>query len=263
MTDDRGRSIELSVEVPGTPEEVWAAIATGPGISSWFVPAEVEEREGGAVRHDFGDMGGDTGRVATWDPPRRLVLEGQASQGSTLAYEWLVEARSGDTCIVRLVNSGFGPGEEWDDDFDGMSAGWRLFLENLRLHLTHFRGSPATSTVPLAMVAGGNERAWKELCAAFAVPTTPSAGDRVTIEVDAATSWTARVENVQEAEAVRHAALVFETFPAIGFLAAEGNGDMVCISAYLYAHGPDAAEHARRWREAWASRWPAPVSPAG
>jgi len=28
------RSIEIEFEVPGTPEEVWKAIATGPGISS-------------------------------------------------------------------------------------------------------------------------------------------------------------------------------------------------------------------------------------
>ncbi len=46
MTDS-SRSIEVEVEVPGTPEEVWAAVATGPGIGSWFVPSTVEEREGG------------------------------------------------------------------------------------------------------------------------------------------------------------------------------------------------------------------------
>jgi uncharacterized protein YndB with AHSA1/START domain len=28
--DERERRIELEVEVPGTPEEVWEAIATGP-----------------------------------------------------------------------------------------------------------------------------------------------------------------------------------------------------------------------------------------
>ena len=44
MTDER--SIELEIEVPGTPEEVWRAIATGPGISSWYVPHRVEEHEG-------------------------------------------------------------------------------------------------------------------------------------------------------------------------------------------------------------------------
>jgi hypothetical protein len=40
------RSIQVEVEVPGTPEEVWQAIATGPGISSWFVPTRSEERDG-------------------------------------------------------------------------------------------------------------------------------------------------------------------------------------------------------------------------
>ena len=43
------RSVQVEVEVPGTPEEVWQAIATGPGISSWFVPAEFEERDGKPV----------------------------------------------------------------------------------------------------------------------------------------------------------------------------------------------------------------------
>jgi hypothetical protein len=32
------RSVQVEVEVPGTPEQVWQAIATGPGVSSWFVP---------------------------------------------------------------------------------------------------------------------------------------------------------------------------------------------------------------------------------
>ena len=43
--DESGRRwVQVEVEVPGTPEEVWQAIATGPGISSWFVPTELEER---------------------------------------------------------------------------------------------------------------------------------------------------------------------------------------------------------------------------
>ena len=40
------RSVQVEFEVPGTPEEVWQAIATGPGISSWFVPAEFDECDG-------------------------------------------------------------------------------------------------------------------------------------------------------------------------------------------------------------------------
>ena len=32
MTDDQ-RSIDIQLEVPGTPEQVWEAIATGPGLT--------------------------------------------------------------------------------------------------------------------------------------------------------------------------------------------------------------------------------------
>ena len=50
----RSVQVEVEVEVPGTPEQVWAAIATGPGISSWFVPTEVDGRAGGKIACDFG-----------------------------------------------------------------------------------------------------------------------------------------------------------------------------------------------------------------
>ena len=43
-------------EVPATPGEVWAAIATGPGIDSWFMGRnDVEAGVGGTVRTVFGE----------------------------------------------------------------------------------------------------------------------------------------------------------------------------------------------------------------
>jgi len=36
------RSVQVEVELPGTAEQVWQAIATGPGVSAWFVPTEIE-----------------------------------------------------------------------------------------------------------------------------------------------------------------------------------------------------------------------------
>jgi uncharacterized protein YndB with AHSA1/START domain len=50
------RTIEHEVEVAGTPEQVWQAIATGQGITGWFVPAKVEERAGGAIELHFGPV---------------------------------------------------------------------------------------------------------------------------------------------------------------------------------------------------------------
>ena len=37
-----------------TPAQVWDAVATGPGWSSWYAPSELEPREGGIGRTDFG-----------------------------------------------------------------------------------------------------------------------------------------------------------------------------------------------------------------
>ena len=149
------RALELDVEVPGTPEEVWEAVASGPGISAWFVPAKVDGRVGGTVELDFGPgYGSQAARVTTWDPPRRFVAEVTGEGRPTFAAEWLVEARDGGTCVVRLINSGFGSGAEWDAEYDATEAGWRLFLYNLRLYLTHFPGQPSASILVNGKAAG-------------------------------------------------------------------------------------------------------------
>lgn len=63
--------------------------------------------------------------VAGWDPPRRLVYEedwaalvGEDPDAlSPLTSEFLVEARSGGTCIVRVTSSRFGIGADWESAF--------------------------------------------------------------------------------------------------------------------------------------------------
>ena len=48
-----------------------------------------------------------TGRVAVWEPPRRVVFVGGAGVGG-LAFEWMAETREDATCLVRFINTGFG-----------------------------------------------------------------------------------------------------------------------------------------------------------
>lgn len=156
------RTIDLEIEVAGTPEQVWAAIATGPGISAWLHHTEIEEREGGRYAFDMGLGGGlnDSGVVAGWEPPRRFATgkvrwePAQDGPPAELATEWTVQARSGDTCVVRMVMSGFGTGDAWDNELDGMAAGMRAALESLRSHLA--RGAvtdPARPALPRQVMA--------------------------------------------------------------------------------------------------------------
>ena len=249
MVDDR-RAIEAEVEVSGTTEEVWRAVATGPGISSWYVPHTVEEREGGKAVASFGP-GPEMqvpGRVAVWEPPHRIVFDGGEGVGG-LAFEWLVEARSGGTCVVRLVNSGFGEGGEWDDQYDDMVGGWQLFMLNLKLHLQHFPGQTATASFPSAQWAGPRAEAWARLADALRIPAAPAVGDRMAVGAPDAPALAGTVADV----ASRGLALVVdEPAPGTAFLAVEGGGDPVNVSIWSYLYGPDGAA-ARRDEPAWAS----------
>jgi uncharacterized protein YndB with AHSA1/START domain len=160
------RSVEAEVEVSGTPEEVWQAIATGPGISSWFVPSEVEPREGGTAVSHFGPGNSmdSVGVIRTWEPPRRFVVETQEGPGP-VATEWTVETRSGGTCVVRVVHSWFASTDDWDNQFEGHEHGWRAFFNILRLVLEHFRGEPCSAFQLMAVAPEPKTDAWNALVA--------------------------------------------------------------------------------------------------
>ena len=74
-----GRKVELAA----TPDQIWDAIATGPGVDSWFIGRnEVEPRKGGSVRLT---MGGHTevSTVTAWQPRKRFAYKGgNAKDGS-------------------------------------------------------------------------------------------------------------------------------------------------------------------------------------
>ena len=165
------RSVQVEVEVPGTPEEVWQAIATGPGISSWFVPTEFEERDGKpvAVKLNFGPGMESRSVVTAWDPPRMFAAEanGWAPGSPPNADEWSVEARGGGICVVRVVHSLFASTDDWDNQLEGTESGWPGFFRILRIYLTHFRGQRSAIMQFVAPVAGTEAEAWETLTAAL------------------------------------------------------------------------------------------------
>jgi uncharacterized protein YndB with AHSA1/START domain len=258
---DTPRAIDLSIEVPGTPEEVWRAIATGPGISSWYVPHRVEERAGGAATASFGpgpEMEVD-GRVAAWEPPHRVVFDDGEGAGG-LAFEWLVEAKDGGSCVVRLVNTGFGDGGAWDDQYDALQEGWKLFLLNLRLHLEHFRGQNATAAQPIGMWPVDQQAAWDTLTGALGVPSTVAVGDRLDLDGGDGARLAGTVVDVAE----RRLALLLDTpGPGTGFAVAEGQGSGCALSVWAYLYGDDrdalAADLAAAWQRWLSAHTPAPA----
>jgi hypothetical protein len=65
--------------------------------------------------------------------------------GEPWATELLVEARSGGTCIVRVVSGFRRHGEAWEDMVDSAAEGWAGALAILRGYLAHFRGQRAVT----------------------------------------------------------------------------------------------------------------------
>lgn len=252
MTEEKKRSLEVEIEVVGTPEQVWRAIATGPGITSWYVPHTVEECEGGAASASFG-AGPEmqiAGRVAAWEPPRRVVFDGgEGVEG--LAFEWLVEARDEGTCVVRLVNSGFGVGAEWDGQYDAMHEGWLLFLLNLKLHLQYFGGQSARASLPMATWAGSPSDAWIAVTTQLGIVSQPAVGDRLSIAIDSGAALGGVVADVGPR---RIALIVEEPAPGTAFLAAESAGELAGVSLWSYLYGPAGDEASRRDEPKWA-KW--------
>jgi uncharacterized protein YndB with AHSA1/START domain len=259
------RAIDLDIEVPGTPEQVWEAVASGPGITAWFVPARVDGRVDGTVELDFGPgFGVETARITAWEPPRRFVAEVAGEGRPAFATEWLVEARDGGTCVVRLINSGFGSGADWDAEYDATEAGWRLFLYNLRLYLTHFPGRRCSSVLVNGHADGPVDRAYADLAAALGLPAEAREGERVA----ATASGVPPLAGVVERVAPNMLTLLLER-PArgIAFVVSEPAGGGSAASVYAYLFGDGAAEAAARdepaWR-AWMQRhFPMAEAPAG
>jgi uncharacterized protein YndB with AHSA1/START domain len=155
----RSHLARAEIEVPGSPEEVWQAIATGPGNAAWLFPADIEGSEGATMRIHRQPFADDaTATVTTWDPPHRFAYQEPlaAADGSAaaapLATEILVEARGGGTCIVRVVSGLHHDSDGWEDLVEGAGAGWRMALTVLRGYLTHFAGQPAARVDAIALV---------------------------------------------------------------------------------------------------------------
>jgi uncharacterized protein YndB with AHSA1/START domain len=247
------RSIALEVEVPGTPEQVWQAIATGPGITAWFVPTEVAEREGGAVTFQLGPGMDSTGVVTAWEPPRRFAFEERdwMPGAPPVATELFVEARAGGTCVVRLVSSLFTESADWDDQLEGFETGWRPFLEILRLVLTHFAGQRCSPIRALGSAAKPLDRAWAALAGALGL-AGGTLGERAAATADGVPALSGVVARVGSDE--RHRDLLLRTEepgPGLAVAGVYTDGDRVHAMLSLYLFGDQAPAIAARDEPAW------------
>jgi uncharacterized protein YndB with AHSA1/START domain len=262
------RSVQAETEVPGTPEEVWEAIATGPGITSWFVPSQVEERVGGSVVCSFGPGMDSLSTISVWDPPHRFVADSRDDMGPddpTVATEWIVEARAGGTCVVRVVHSWFTDSDAWDGQFEGHSQGWLAFFRVLRLYLAHFRSQRGVPVQVMGVAPLPKEDAWEAWMRPLGLAGA-AAGDAVRTPAGApplagTVEWAGQPAWPEEL-LIR----LDEPAPGIAHLVPHAMGGQVYLTMRLYLYGgraPAAAAEAQAAWQGWMDEHFAPVAVAG
>ncbi|PZG02439.1 SRPBCC family protein [Micromonospora deserti] len=176
--------LQKDIELAATPEQVWEAIATGPGLDSWFMGrSEVEPEVGGRARLS---MAGhvDEATITAWEPGKRFADRTEPGpDGIFMAIEYLIEGRDQGSTVLRLVQSGV-LGDNWEAEYEAMTTGWDMYLGTLAAYLAHFPGRTGTPVTAFRPGVGGPDRAWAAVTDAFGIsgPVTEGAPVRLTVD---------------------------------------------------------------------------------
>lgn len=267
--DHTGRRwVEVELEVPGKADEVWTAIATGPGISSWFVPTEIETGEDGtpvkAISHfGLGNSMDSAADITEWAPPHyfKATSADLGPDAPEIATEWVVEARSGSTCTVRVVHSIVTDSDAWDYQLQGWESGWPWFFQILRLSLLDFRNQPCHAFRIMGATGGDPAQAWAYFTKAIGLKDCAVGSPcRAPSEMPPLIGKVRKTgEGTHE-----HAALIRLDEPCAGIVStfAMAMGGSVYLMLDFFLYGKRAEEAAARWEPVWhawmAERYPMP-----
>lgn len=241
--------LHKEIELDASPEQVWDAIATGPGISSWFMgPHEIEPRVGGTIKLTVGDFS-EQATITAWDPPKRLAYRGdEGADGSFHAMEYLIEARENGSTVLRFVHSGF-LSDDWGAEYEDMTShGWDMYLHTLAQYLTYFTARPGTFVHAEGHTVAEGQDAWAVLTEALGLTAPVRTGDRVRLTPEGL----APIEGV-----VDYAAPEFREFLGVrgsdGLYRFHGGCGQIGIGHHLFAADVSGDEAGKAW-QAWLNR---------
>ncbi|MFC4590200.1 SRPBCC family protein [Sphaerisporangium corydalis] len=231
------------IALDATPEQVWEAISTGPGIDSWFMGRnEVEPREGGTATHTM--MGyTQTSTVTAWEPSKRFAYQSAENpDGTFMAFDYLIEGRAGASTVLRLVHSGF-LGDDWEAQYDALKKGDPQYMRKLAAYLKYFPGRHSTfNTLLPGPQVPDQERVWEAFKGVLGLTGTIAAGDRVRLTVP----------GLPEAEGVV-ASTDYPSIPSVCtddalYMFMHGYRDTVVVEQHSFIPGVDAEATDNAWK---------------
>ena len=177
-----------------------------------------------------------------------------------MATEWLVEAKSGDTCLVRVVHSWFANSDEWDGQYEAVEQGWIGFFGILRLKLKHFLGQPSAAFDVTGIFNSSESEGWAALTAPFGL-TDATEGKEVSPGADTP-ALSGNVEVARHGEEMSMILLIGEPGPGICQFFAVPMGGQTYLSIRFFLYGDSAAAAVASAEPEW-SRWFAERFPMG
>lgn len=171
--------VSEQIEVEGTPEQIWDAIATGPGIDSWLMGRnQVDARVGGRGSMDMGGFVSES-TVTACDPLKHFAFRSDpAPDGAFHAFEFLIEARDGGSTALRFVHSGF-LGDDWEAEYEGLRKGDPMYLRKLAEYVKYFSGR---YSAPIGAYVGetpDRQRVWELLHGSLGTTVSAAESDEV------------------------------------------------------------------------------------
>ena len=251
------RSVEAEVDIEATPEQVWQAIATGPGVASWFMnmESEFDERVGGEIRARMGDQMVPVGKITAWDPPNHFASEGDNAYGPgtpKVGYEWTVEAKDGGSCRLRLVQTHFADDDAWDTQLGDAEAGWASFFHVLRNYVERHLGEPSAIVQGMGPVPGELDEAFTRLTSSLGIENV-QLGARFECTTEGAPAFSGEIEDIVEGRNRRAMIRLESPHPGTAWVGVSPiAGNMTAIVS-LYYYGEGAPEAGQRDNEAIAS----------
>jgi len=136
------KALIFEVTIPASRSQVWQAFTTSDGLSTWLTPgAVVDLRKGGEWTAHFpgGKTGGGT--ILSFVPEEELTLAAMAPERFPTVREQRTIAKfqfvaDGESTVVRLVQTGWKSGEEWDQAYEYLATGNAQLLATLRQRFT-------------------------------------------------------------------------------------------------------------------------------
>lgn len=231
------------ITVDATPEQVWAAIASGPAVDSWLMGRTEVDSEGKSATFEmFGAVARSS--ITAWEPGRHYATrEDTKPDGTFMAMEWLIESRDGGGAVVRFVHSGV-LGEDWEAEYNGLSVGDHAYLTKLAVYLKHF--APRTATHSLFMPGPTVKDSWAAMTAAVGAGADVADGQPARLSVPGIEPVEGTVEFV-----VKPSFVGMRTDDAM-YTLIHGYNDMVFATAH-YFDGRDPSAETGAWQD-WLAR---------